>query len=149
MHRQQSLRKIEQILLRRRESLQSSLRGELGQFNTSHERTVGDDADSAVDTDYGLVNSQLAEAESRELERIEHALAQIRAGQYGVCETCSKRIAMARLQALPYATTCIKCQRATEDAGGPAAGHDSRWTAGPDEDGDDSGSQRDTAHMLD
>ena len=32
-------------------------------------------------------------------------------GNYGQCEVCSCRIPMARLDALPYATMCIGCQR--------------------------------------
>lgn len=114
MTRKQLLRRMRTILLRRREALQRSLGGELGRFNTSDDRTVGDDADMAVDTDYGYINSQLAENESRELEQIEHALEQMRAGRYGLCDTCGKNIAVSRLQALPYASKCIRCQRATE-----------------------------------
>ncbi len=40
---------------------------------------------------------------------IDKALAQIKAGTYGICTACGKKIAEQRLQALPYATTCIKC----------------------------------------
>lgn len=114
MARKQIVQKMKPILVRRRDLLRSSLNGELAHFNTSDEKTVGDEADSALDSDYGFINSQLAETESRELERIEHALQQMREGQYGVCELCGKNIPLARLQALPYATNCIGCQRAIE-----------------------------------
>jgi DnaK suppressor protein len=40
---------------------------------------------------------------------IDKALAQIKAGTYGICTACGKKIAEQRLQALPYATTGIKC----------------------------------------
>ena len=55
--------------------------------------------------------------ESRELANIERALEQMREGNYGVCELCSSSIPLARLQALPYATTCINCQREAEESG--------------------------------
>jgi DnaK suppressor protein len=114
MTHNEMVRRMRPILIRRREALRRSLNGELGQFNTSDERTVGDDADLAVDADYGFINSQLAETESRELERIEHALGRMHDGSYGFCEMCGRKIALARLQALPYAVTCIRCQRAAE-----------------------------------
>ena len=63
------------------------------------------------------INSQLAEVESRELANIEEALERIKQGTYGKCEGCKSNIPLARLQALPYATTCIDCQREMEKAG--------------------------------
>jgi DnaK suppressor protein len=41
----------------------------------------------------------------------------MREGKYGLCETCEENIPLARLQALPYATLCIGCQRESEKAG--------------------------------
>jgi DnaK suppressor protein len=105
---------MRQVLLRRREALRRSLSGELGRFNTSEERHVGDSVDEAVDADYGMINSQLAETESRELAAIENALNRMRFGAYGMCESCGEKIPVARLQALPYAATCVKCQRQAE-----------------------------------
>jgi DnaK suppressor protein len=102
------------ILLRRRDALRRSLAGELRRFNTSEERFVGDAVDEALDTDYGSVNSQLAETESRELAAIQNALDRMQLGEYGVCEGCGRSIPVARLQALPYATTCVTCQRNSE-----------------------------------
>jgi DnaK suppressor protein len=40
----------------------------------------------------------------------EHARARIAEGGYGVCEDCSGKIAPERLEALPDATRCVKCQ---------------------------------------
>jgi DnaK suppressor protein len=45
----------------------------------------------------------------------------MRAGQYGLCEVCNGKIPMARLNALPYATMCIECQRDLERSGASAA----------------------------
>ena len=113
-NRKQWIQRMRQLLLRRRDALLRSLSGELIQFNTSGERVVGDALDEAVDSDYGMVNSQLAEAESRELAAIENAIEKMEEKEYGVCETCGRNIPAARLRALPYATTCIQCQRNTE-----------------------------------
>lgn len=133
MTRKRSLQQVKKILLGRRDALRQSLGGELRRFTISDERIVGDDADLAVESDYGTINSQLAETESRELERIEYALEQIELGRYGECEGCGKRISALRLQALPYATTCVKCQRAAEVAGERSAGR-SDWPLLPDDD---------------
>jgi RNA polymerase-binding protein DksA len=45
------------------------------------------------------------------LESIRVALARIDQGTYGECEQCGKPISQERLQALPYATQCVDCQR--------------------------------------
>ncbi len=46
---------------------------------------------------------------NQEYEQIEHAIAQIEKGEYGICENCGERIALKRLEALPDATLCINC----------------------------------------
>ncbi len=56
----------------------------------------------------------LVENEHAVLESIEAALKAIEEGTYGICEVCGCRIPKARLQALPYATMCIKCAEKTE-----------------------------------
>ncbi len=42
------------------------------------------------------------------------ALQRIENGTFGQCEDCGSRIAKARLEVLPYATYCIKCEREHE-----------------------------------
>jgi DnaK suppressor protein len=40
---------------------------------------------------------------------IDAALKRIENGSYGICAKCGTEIPEARLKALPYATTCVKC----------------------------------------
>jgi DnaK suppressor protein len=47
-----------------------------------------------------------------EIQQIKQALAKIENGTYGICVKCDEKIAIKRLEALPYATTCIKCAAA-------------------------------------
>lgn len=78
---------------------------------------------SGYDDDYGDAETETSERE-REislaenlrdlLDQVEHALARIEDGTYGVCESCEKRIEAARLKALPYASLCIECKRRSE-----------------------------------
>lgn len=39
------------------------------------------------------------------------ALAAIKNGSYGMCQSCEEEIPIARLKAVPGATRCIACQR--------------------------------------
>jgi DnaK suppressor protein len=86
------------------------------------EQTGSDVVDAALDAAQDEISSQLAEVESRELANIERALVLIRNGRYGDCEVCGNKIPLARLKALPYATSCIECQRASESGAGGAGG---------------------------
>jgi RNA polymerase-binding transcription factor len=60
------------------------------------------------------MSSQLAERDASELDQIERGLARFTKDTYGVCEHCQKRIPLARLNALPYTTLCIDCERELE-----------------------------------
>jgi len=44
-----------------------------------------------------------------EIGQIKTALAKIEDGTYGVCDGCGEDIPEKRLEALPYASRCIKC----------------------------------------
>lgn len=57
---------------------------------------------------------RLDEREKREIEAIDLALTRIETGLYGRCQCCGKDIPVARLQALPTATTCLVCGKARE-----------------------------------
>jgi DnaK suppressor protein len=48
------------------------------------------------------------------LELVDAALARLDDGTYGVCLRCSRAIAPARLEALPWAAHCIDCQTAID-----------------------------------
>lgn len=117
MARKDALANMRAILVKRRDALRSALAGDLTQLRNMHDQSPGDVIDAAYDTAQDEVNSQLAEVESRELASIENALERMKDGTYGQCEVCGGRIPMARLDALPYATVCIGCQRDLERSG--------------------------------
>jgi DnaK suppressor protein len=50
---------------------------------------------------------RLDEREKLEIEAIDLALTRIETGSYGRCQGCGKDIPVARLQAVPTATTCL------------------------------------------
>lgn len=44
------------------------------------------------------------------IEQVQAALRRVDNGTYGICETCSQPISPERLQALPFATQCVRCK---------------------------------------
>lgn len=126
-NRNEAILNMHQVLIKRRDALRKALAGDLSLLQELRAQTGGDVVDAALDSVQDEISSQLAEVESRELARIENALARMREGQFGVCEACGCNIPMARLNALPYATSCIKCQREAEREGGLGTG-DVDWS---------------------
>jgi DnaK suppressor protein len=127
MTRKDSINKMRDLLVTRRNALRKALAGDLSLLMQLREQTGGDVVDAALDAAQDEISSQLAEVESRELANIERALVRIRNGSYGECEICGNKIPLARLNALPYATCCIECQRAAETSGG-ANGQAGDWS---------------------
>ncbi len=119
MTRKDAILHLRNVLIRRRDALRQALAGDLSLLNELRGQSRGDAADFALDAAQDEISSQLAEVESRELGNIENALECMREGNYGACDICADSIPLARLQALPYATTCIRCQRESEGSGVP------------------------------
>jgi DnaK suppressor protein len=118
MARSDALLRLHKSLMARRAELRKRLGGELNDLRKVNAAdSTGDSADLAFDAGSEEVSSQLAELEARELSQVERALARLKQGTYGVCEGCQKKIPVARLNALPFSTTCIECQREMETYG--------------------------------
>ncbi len=115
MARKDSIKKLQETLLKRRDALRRALNGDLSLLKQLRDQSGSDVVDFALDSAQDEISSQLAEVESRELGSIENALERIKQGVYGICEVCGAKIPMARLNALPYATMCIECQQAAEN----------------------------------
>jgi DnaK suppressor protein len=126
MARKDSILKMRELLVKRRDALRRALAGDLSNLKSLSDSTSGDVIDAALDAAQDEISSKLAEVESRELANIEVALERMKGGGYGLCEVCNGKIPLARLQALPYATNCIECQRANENAGG-GMGYGGDW----------------------
>ncbi len=113
MARRDALLRLHKTLLARRTALRKALDGELADLRKFKVQS-SDSADVAFDTGSEEIATQLAELEARELNQIERALARMKQGTYGLCEACQIKIPVARLNALPYSTMCIECQREAE-----------------------------------
>jgi|CXWL01.1.fsa_nt_gi DnaK suppressor protein len=117
MTRKETFVKLYRSLMDKRSSLLRKINEDLS-LTHSLDEGAGDEADLAMDTEQHEIHSQLAAFESRELHQIEEAILQIRRGTYGTCEACHDPIPITRLNALPFTTLCIQCQREEELSGG-------------------------------
>lgn len=126
MARKDALQSLREVLIKRRDALRMALAGDLSLLKELAAQNSADMIDNALDTAQDEISSQLAEVESRELASIENAIKRMNAGVYGLCEGCETNIPLARLQALPYATHCIQCQREKEQAS-RGGGHSADW----------------------
>lgn len=114
MARRDALLRLHQALTSRRDELRKRLGGELNELRKYRAGDTGDAADLAFDSGSEEVTSQLAQIEARELMQVERSILRLKQGTYGQCEGCGKKIPLARLNALPFSTTCIGCQRELE-----------------------------------
>ncbi len=88
-----------EILLKRTTKVEKSLRRE--RDHDSQERAQEAENDEVLE--------RLDEGGLKEIDAIEGALNRIKAGTYGICASCREPIAVGRLEALPFARTCIDC----------------------------------------
>jgi RNA polymerase-binding protein DksA len=71
-------------------------------------------ADTATETYDRELDYTLEENSGHVLAEIDAALKRIEEDTYGICTNCGKQINEERLEALPWATLCIDCQRNRE-----------------------------------
>jgi len=104
---QKGIAKLErerQVTIEKLEHLRLDLR-------SSAERSADETDTDAYEREKTLALAQTLE---RKLASIERAIELARKGTYGRCENCGNRIDPARLEILPQATLCLKCQREYE-----------------------------------
>src|SRR5437868_2672899 len=115
MARQEALIRLHKTLLARRAEILKKLDEDIENLrNFKGEASAGDTADVAFEAGSDEMASHLAELDSRELDQIDRALLRLKQGTYGLCEGCTEKIPVGRLNALPYSTLCINCQREVE-----------------------------------
>ena len=70
---------------------------------------VADDDQAQLSHDE-FVSLRMNGLDYRQLRMVEEALDRLDAGDYGICLACDEPIAEKRLQALPWARYCVKCE---------------------------------------
>jgi len=94
-----------------KDNLRSRAEGSEASAFGMHQADAGSDA---YDRDFAL---SLLSQEQDALYEIEEALKRLELGTYGVCEISGKTIAVARLEALPFARLTVECQAQLEKTG--------------------------------
>jgi len=74
------------------------------------------DADSTQVMSEQATSGEIDRILERDREQAAHALDRRSEGAYGLCEDCGKEIGAERLEALPSATRCMRCQAAWEQS---------------------------------
>lgn len=90
----------------------AQLRGDFGGIvDASRDSNADDEHDpegATIAFERSQVDALVHQAERR-LAEIDAALARVRDGSYGTCETCGRPIPPARLEARPSASRCVGC----------------------------------------
>jgi DnaK suppressor protein len=94
-----------QALLKKRAQILSALRLERGEGN---ERVAEEDQGTVAHEEF--VSMRLNRLDYTQLRLIDEALDRIASGDYGVCLSCEEDIPDKRLNALPWAKYCVRCQ---------------------------------------
>ena len=103
----QELLKQQQHLKRQLGTIESSVR-EDGVGYSNHM------ADAGTEVFEQARDVSLARQLKRSLEDVERALRKFEDGTFGICEACGTIIELARLEALPSARMCMRCQSRRE-----------------------------------
>jgi len=117
----QQLKQFRQVLLQERTKFAGEIKSIVREASKNPREAAGDlsaytvhMADMSADTYERELAMDLAESPQEVLYQIDEALKHIEEGTYGICQQCSKPIALSRLRAVPYTALCISCQRAKE-----------------------------------
>jgi len=110
-----------ELLLEERERVTAAIQNLHDDHPGSMSEETGEDsvydnhlADTATETYDRELDYTLEENSEHVLAEIDAALQRIEDGTYGTCTNCGKPIPQERLEARPYATLCIDCQRDRE-----------------------------------
>ncbi len=97
--------------IRRLEEITEKLRSDRGGGDGGVSNHLAEGASSTFDQERNLA---LLGNLRRTFALVEAALKRLELGTYGFCEVCGEPIDRARLEALPYAAQCVRCQTRLE-----------------------------------
>lgn len=107
---------IEQLLITRREQLLELLKSQVETKDLDIDEP-GDMVDKSEEIEAQFTKDRLGDHLVLELERIRSALAKMRTGTFGYCQSCDEEIPQKRLLARPDAQFCLPCQELSDRAG--------------------------------
>jgi DnaK suppressor protein len=119
--KKKELKRFRDILEEKKEEILRNAKRTLNEDMTLDVDDLPDEMDLASSEYLQSFQFRLRGREKTFLKKIDHAIAKIENGTFGVCEDCEEPISMKRLEARPETTLCIRCkedQERTEKAYG-------------------------------
>jgi DnaK suppressor protein len=113
MIKENDLLKIQETLENERTILMNDIRREKARLDAFTEENP-DPLDLADRSRYQEISLKRLEYMGKRLEQVEFTLKRLLEGKYGICARCGKPINHERLEAMPSAAYCIKCQKRQE-----------------------------------
>jgi len=101
-------------LLQRREALVGQVQAAEAYSRERDAEATQDPADMAANAYTKELLMSMSTNDRQLLESIDSALYRIEGGDYGYCDNCGELIQEKRLEALPWAHHCVKCQELNE-----------------------------------
>lgn len=93
---------------------QASSRIDAIEHDIRHEGMSADWVEQASERENDEVLESLANTSRLELNKIKQALSRVQCGEYFICSLCGNEIPAARLELLPFTTTCVNCAEKQE-----------------------------------
>jgi DnaK suppressor protein len=112
--KKKDLKRFRDLLVAKRNALLRNAQRTLSEDMTLDADDLPDEMDLASSEYLQSFTFRLRGREKTFLKKIDHALAKIDTGTFGVCEQCEEEISLKRLEARPETTLCIRCKEDQE-----------------------------------
>jgi DnaK suppressor protein len=112
--KKKDLKRFREILHEKKEEILKNAKRTLNEDMTLDADDMPDEMDLASSEYLQSFTFRLRGREKTFLKKIDHALAKIDEGTFGVCEECDEPISIKRLEARPETTLCIRCKEDQE-----------------------------------
>src|SRR5512142_1960021 len=108
------LKKFKTLLTEKRDEIVKKAKQTLLEDMSLDADDLPDEMDLASSEYLQSFTFRLRGREKTFLKKIDHALAKIDTGTFGICEQCEEEISLKRLEARPETTLCIRCKEDQE-----------------------------------
>ena len=112
--KKKDLKRFRDLLIEKKEEILKNAKRTLNEDMTLDADDLPDEMDLASSEYLQSFTFRLRGREKTFLKKIDHALAKIEDGTFGICEECEEPISIKRLEARPETTLCIRCKEDQE-----------------------------------
>jgi DnaK suppressor protein len=112
--KKKDLKRFQALLIEKKEEILKNAKRTLNEDMTLDADDLPDEMDLASSEYIQSFTFRLRGREKTFLKKIDHALAKIDEGTFGICEECEEPISVKRLEARPETTLCIRCKEDQE-----------------------------------